>query len=84
MVFPASIAAKTASSAVVPVVAANKSNKFSKHFEWGMEREEIPALFEQAGWKASGVSVLPAEEQTHGREMAKKALFFVLAAARDD
>ncbi|MBD3407529.1 MAG: SAM-dependent methyltransferase [Candidatus Lokiarchaeota archaeon] len=58
----------------VPPIAGLKFGPFTRHFKWGIEKEDIHGFFQHAGWN---VTCAYAEEFDQGRDVGQKGMIFV-------
>ncbi len=58
----------------VPGLTEARFGPFMKHFQWGLNMEDVPAFFEKSGWKVSGSF---ADDHDQGRDVGQRGLIFV-------
>ncbi|MHA2431963.1 MAG: class I SAM-dependent methyltransferase, partial [Candidatus Thorarchaeota archaeon] len=58
----------------IPALADLVFGPFTRHFKWGMNKEDVPAFFAAVGWD---VSCSFADDHDQGRDVGQKGLIFV-------
>jgi methyltransferase (TIGR00027 family) len=58
----------------IPVYAEIQVGPFSKHFKWGLEKEEVPRFFRRVNWN---ISCEWADNYDQGRDVGQKGLIFI-------
>ncbi|MFX1262201.1 MAG: class I SAM-dependent methyltransferase [Promethearchaeota archaeon] len=63
-----------------PGLAELDYGAFTRHFEWGIDMEEIPALFSSSGWDVSASYL---DDHDHGRDVGQRGLMLVHGKRKD-
>jgi methyltransferase (TIGR00027 family) len=63
-----------------PALAELDYGAFARHFEWGIEMEEIPAFFSASGWIVSSSYL---DDHDHGRDVGQRGLMLVHGSRKD-